>query len=114
MKVVGKKFFRTVLDEGASTLILSLSCWKAIGSPEIVTSPRTLKAFYRRGFQPHGLTPALVVKLGGKTISIQVEVVDLVRLQPPIMKKLVLRHDFCRFDGISNRPVFASREDCNH
>ena len=45
MKVVGNKVFRTVLDEGASTLVLSLSCWKAIGSPELVTSPTTLKAF---------------------------------------------------------------------
>ena len=44
-KVVGKKVFRTVLDEGASTLVLSLSCWKDIGSPELVTSPTTLKAF---------------------------------------------------------------------
>ena len=44
-KLVGKKVFRTVLDEGASTSVLSLSCWKAIGSPELVTSPMTLKAF---------------------------------------------------------------------
>ena len=45
MKLVGNKVFRTVLDEGASTSVLSLSCWKAIGSPELVTSPMTLKAF---------------------------------------------------------------------
>ena len=37
MKVVGKKVFRMVLDEGASTSILSLSCWKALSSPELVT-----------------------------------------------------------------------------
>ena len=30
MKVVGNKFFRMVLDEGASTSVLSLSCWKAL------------------------------------------------------------------------------------
>ena len=45
MKVVGKKVFRTILDEGASTSMLSLSCWKSLGSPELVTSPTTLKAF---------------------------------------------------------------------
>ena len=44
-KLVRKKVFRTVLDEGASTSVLSLSCWKAIGSSELVTSPTTLKAF---------------------------------------------------------------------
>ena len=75
-KVVEKKVFRTVLDEGASTSVLSLSCWKAIGSPKLVTSPTTLKAFDGRGFQPHGLIPSLLVEIGGKTVSIQVEVVD--------------------------------------
>ena len=71
-KVVGKNVFRTVLDEGASTLVLSLPCWKAIGSPELVTSPMTLKSFDGRGFQPHGFIPDLLVELGGKSISIQV------------------------------------------
>ena len=50
MKVVGKKVFRTILEKGASTSVLSLSCWKAIGSLDIVTSPTTLKAFDGRGF----------------------------------------------------------------
>ena len=45
--VVGKKVFRTILDEGASTSVLSLSCWKALGSPKLVTSPTTLKSFDR-------------------------------------------------------------------
>ena len=65
-----------VLDEGASTSVLSLTCWKALGSPELVTSPTTLKAFDEWGFQPHGLISALAVELGGKIVSIQVEVVD--------------------------------------
>ena len=65
-KVVKNKVFRTILDEGASTSVLSMSCWKAIGSPDLVTSPTTLKAFDGRGFQPHGLIPTLSFKLGGK------------------------------------------------
>ena len=75
MKVVGKKVFRMVLDEGASTLVLYLTCWKSLGSPKLVTSPTTLKSFDGWGFQPHGLISTLVVELGVKTISIQVEVV---------------------------------------
>ena len=55
---------------------MSLSCWKAIGSPEIVTSPTTLKAFDGRGLPPHGLIPAISVDLRGKAVSIQVEVVN--------------------------------------
>ena len=65
-----------VLDEGASTSVLSLSCWKSLISPKLVTSPTTLKAFDGQVFQPHGLISAIAVELGGKTISIQVEVVD--------------------------------------
>ena len=70
--LVRKKVFRTVLDEGASTSVLSLSCWKAIGSPELVTSLMTLKPFDGRGFQPHGLIPTLSIELGGEFVSIQV------------------------------------------
>ena len=58
-------------------MVLSLSYWKAIGSPELVTSPTTLKAFDGQGFQPHGLILTLSVELGGKSVSIQVEVVDV-------------------------------------
>ena len=57
-------------------MVLSLTSWKALGSLELVTSPTTLKSFDGWGFQPHGLISALVVELGGKTVSIQVEVVD--------------------------------------
>ena len=55
---------------------LSLSCWKAIGSPKLVTSPTTLKAFDGSIFHPHGIISSLAVDLGGKTISIEVEIVD--------------------------------------
>ena len=64
------------MDEGASTSILSIFCWRSIGSPELTRSPTTLKDFDGRGFQPHGLLPGLSVELGGKNVSIQVEVVD--------------------------------------
>ena len=33
--ICGKNIHRTVLDEGASTSIMSLSCWRAIGSPKV-------------------------------------------------------------------------------
>ena len=75
-RVVGRKVHRTVLDEGDSTSVLSVSCWRAIGSPKLTKSPTTLKGFDGQGFQPHGLLPALSVELGGKNVSIQVEVVD--------------------------------------
>ena len=58
-KVTRKHIQRTVLDEGASTSFMSLSCWRAIGSPDINHSPTTLEAFDGRRFQPYGLLPAL-------------------------------------------------------
>ena len=58
-KVTGKNICRTILDEGTSTSVMSLSCWRAIGSPEINRSPTTLKAFDGHGFQPYGLFPSL-------------------------------------------------------
>jgi hypothetical protein len=33
--VSDKNIFRTVIDEGASTCVMSLACWKAIGSPPL-------------------------------------------------------------------------------
>ena len=32
----GKTIGRSVVDEGASTCVMSLACWKALGSPELV------------------------------------------------------------------------------
>ena len=75
-RLVGRKIHRTVVDEGASTSIMSIACWRAIGSLELTKSPTTLKSFDGWGFHPHGLLLALLVKLGGKTVSFQVELVD--------------------------------------
>ena len=63
-KIARKTIHRTVLDEGASTSVMHLSYWRAIGSPEINCSPTTLKDFDGRGFQPYGLLPAIHVELG--------------------------------------------------
>jgi hypothetical protein len=73
---MGKNIFRTVFDEGTSTCIMSISCWKALTSPKIDTSATLLKEFYGHMFQPHGIITALPIELGGKTVSIVVEVVD--------------------------------------
>jgi hypothetical protein len=53
-----------------------LFCWKGLKSPVLNQSPTMLQAFDGRGFCPHELLQSLVVQLGGKTISIDVEVVD--------------------------------------
>jgi hypothetical protein len=66
----------TILDEGASTCVMSLACWKGLKSPALNKSATMLRAFDGRGFHPHGLLQSLAVQLGGKTVTVDVEVVN--------------------------------------
>lgn len=72
----GKKLHQTTIDEGSSTCIMSFSCWRAIGSPELAQSSMTLKAFDGKSFTPYGILNNLMVELGGKNASIKVWMID--------------------------------------
>jgi hypothetical protein len=72
-----RNIFRMVVDEGALTCVMSLACWKAIGQPILSPSPTLLTAFYGHSFRPHGIIPSFPLKLGGNTVCIKVEVVDV-------------------------------------
>ena len=74
--VKNKHIFHNVVDEGASTCIMSLKCWKSLGSPTINQSPTILKAFDVRGFQPYGILQDLPTEVEGKVVNLDVEVVD--------------------------------------
>jgi hypothetical protein len=87
--VGGKNIHHTVLDEGASTCVMYLSCWRALGSPKLTSSPTTLKVFDGHGFQPHGLLQYFTVTLKGKTVSVDIEVVDT-----PLDYNLLLGHSW--------------------
>ena len=87
--VHGKRIHRNIIDEGASTCVMYLSCWKAIGSPNINQSLTTLKAFDSRGFKPYGILNSFPVELGGKTMSIDIEFVDA-----PLDYNLLLDHSW--------------------
>ena len=67
---------QTVIDEGATASVMSLSCWKGFSSPELSKSATMLNAFDGRSFRPHIILPSLKVHLGGKAITIKLEVVD--------------------------------------
>ena len=64
-----KTIHRTVIDEGASTCIMSFACWKAIGSPTLNQSPNTLEAFDKHNSRPFGVLPNLAINLEGKTYT---------------------------------------------
>jgi hypothetical protein len=88
-----QNIFRTVVDEGASTWVMSLACWKAIGHPILSLSPTLLTAFNGRLFRPHGIIPSFPMQLGGKTMCVEVEVVDAsLNLQYFVRKELDLCH----------------------
>ena len=67
---------RIVIDQGTTASVMSLSCWKGLGSPKLSKSATMLTTFDGRSFRPHDILPSLKVHLGGKTIAIEVEVVD--------------------------------------
>jgi hypothetical protein len=72
--VSDKNIFRTVIDEGASTCVMSLACWKAIGSPSLNESQNTLKDFNGSSFKPYDVLPSLPIALEGKTVQVKMEV----------------------------------------
>jgi len=65
-----------VVDEGTLTCVMLLVCWKAIGHPILSLSPTLLTTFDSHSFRPHGIIPSFTLQLGGKTVCIEVEVVD--------------------------------------
>jgi len=71
-----KLIHHTVIDEGASTCIMSVACLKAIGSPTLRQSPTTLEAFDGRESRPYGIIQHLPITLEGKTVEVEVEVID--------------------------------------
>jgi hypothetical protein len=50
--VADKNICRIVIDECASTCVMSVSCWKAIGSSPLIESHNMLKAFNDLALNP--------------------------------------------------------------
>jgi hypothetical protein len=76
VKIWNTTVHRCIIDEGASTYIMSKDIWQKIGSPELVPSTSTLRAYDGRPTSPTGLCQNVPIELGGKTILIDIEVID--------------------------------------
>jgi hypothetical protein len=59
------------------TFMMLLACWKDISQPELSLTPTFLTNFDDHSFRPHGIIPSFPVQLGGKTMCVEVEVVDV-------------------------------------
>jgi hypothetical protein len=55
---------------------MSKTVWQKLGSPELIPSAITLRAYDKRPSSPEGLFQNVPVELGGKTILIDIEVID--------------------------------------
>jgi hypothetical protein len=78
-----------LIDEGASVIIFSSFSWQALGYPQLAPVTQNLLSFNRRTSQPLGTLPQCPVTLGGKTIFIDVLVV-----QDPLDFSLLLGRDY--------------------
>lgn len=71
-----RNIHKIVIDEGASTCIMFVSCWKEISSPTLNQSSNTLEAFHGHDSWPFGVLPNLAITLEGKKVHVEVEIVD--------------------------------------
>jgi hypothetical protein len=78
-----------LIDEGVSVSILSSFSWQALGCPQLALVTQNLLAFNRRTSQPLGTLPQFPVTLGGKTIFI-----DVMVIQDPLDFDLLLGRDY--------------------
>jgi hypothetical protein len=76
VQVCGRDVTKTLIDEGSSVSILSSIAWKALGCPSLAPVMQNLLAFNRRTSQPLGTLPQFPITLGGKTVFIDVMVVQ--------------------------------------
>jgi hypothetical protein len=65
-----------IINEGASTCIISKMVWQKLGSPELIPSAITLQAYKGQPSSPEGLFQNVPIELEGKTILIDIEVID--------------------------------------
>jgi hypothetical protein len=55
---------------------MSKVVWQKLGSPELVPSSITLRAYDGQPSSPEGLFQNVPIEVGGKTILIDIEVID--------------------------------------
>jgi hypothetical protein len=77
----------TFIYEGSKTCVISLTYWKSLGSSTLSQSSTMLTSFDGHSFYPHGIIPTFPVQLGGKTMEVDVKVVDA-----PLDYNLLLGH----------------------
>jgi hypothetical protein len=89
VQVCGQDVPQTLIDEGASVSILSSFAWQALGCPPLAPVTQNLLSFNKRTSQPLGTLPQFPVTLEGKTVFI-----DIMVVQDPLDFSLLLGRDY--------------------
>jgi hypothetical protein len=76
VKIQNIMVHQSIIDEGASTCIMSKTIWKKLGSLELVPSAITLRAYDGRPSSSEGLYQNVPIELRGKTILIDIKIID--------------------------------------
>jgi hypothetical protein len=84
-----ENIYRCIVDEGASTSILSSSSWKDLGSPNLVSASHGILDFDRSRSEYLGILPQFPISLGGKTV-----LVDVIVVQGPLYFNMLLGCDY--------------------
>jgi hypothetical protein len=88
------------------------SVWQKLGSPELLPSAITLRAYDGRPSSPEGLFQNVPIELGGKTILIDIEVIDApTRLQYLSWPYLHVCYEGSSIIHLSENHVPPQRED---
>ena len=77
VKIRNANVSQCIIDEGASTCVMSASVWKQLGSPELAPSMITLRAWDVHASQPIGLFRNSPITLASKTVCVDIEVIDV-------------------------------------
>ena len=67
---------RCIIDEGASTCVMSTAIWKQLKLPELSPSTITLRAWDGHSSQPLGMYHNCPMTLAGKIVHVDIEVID--------------------------------------
>jgi hypothetical protein len=89
VQVCDRDIPQTLIDEGESISIFSSFSWQDLGFPQLAPVTQNLLSFNKRTSQPLGNLPRFRVNLGGKTVFIDVMVV-----QDPLDFSLILGRDY--------------------
>jgi hypothetical protein len=89
VKIQNITVHRCIIDEGESTCIMFKVVWKKLGSPKLVLSTITLRDYDGRPSCPKGIFQNVPVELGGKTILIDIEVIET-----PLDYNILFEHSY--------------------